>query len=99
MRGNQEKAPSMERQNLRLTESLSFRENRALSAHSRLRVIRRTQEERTNLPILPSPTDSDDDMEHMALSEAAKKWFKQHGLEGFLRIVEAPPHGEAEKVV
>ena len=38
-------------------------------------------------------------MEHMTLSQAAKKWFKQHGLEGFLRIVEAPPHGEAEKVV
>ena len=89
----------MERQNLRLAESLSFRENKALSAYKQLRVIRRTQEERTNVPILPSPTDLDDDMEHMALSEVAKKWFKQHGLEGFLRIVEAPPHGEAEKVV
>ena len=35
----------------------------------------------------------------MTLSEAAKKWLKQHGLQGFLRIVEAPLHGEAEKVV
>ena len=73
----------MRTQNLRLAESLSFRENIALSAHRRLRVIRRTQEERTCAPILPSPTDSDDEMEHMTLS----------------RIVEAPPHGEAEKVV
>ena len=38
-------------------------------------------------------------MDCMALSEAAKKWLKQHGLEGFLRIMEAPPHREAEKVV
>ena len=39
------------------------------------------------------------DMECMVLLEAAKKWLKQHGLEGFLRIVEAPPHGDAENVV
>ena len=38
-------------------------------------------------------------MDCMALSKAAKKWLKQHGLEGFLRIVEAPAHIEAEKVV
>ena len=34
----------------------------------------------------------------MALFETAKKWFTQHGLEGFLRIAEAPPHDEPEKV-
>ena len=38
-------------------------------------------------------------MECMAFLEAAKKWLKQYGLEGFLRIVEAPLHREAEKVV
>ena len=48
---------------------------------------------------LPTPTESNDEMDHMELSETAKKRFKQHALEGFLRIVEAPPHGEAEKVV
>ena len=35
----------------------------------------------------------------MVLSETAKKWLKQHGLEGFLRIVKAPLHREAEKIV
>ena len=35
----------------------------------------------------------------MALSETAKKWFTRHVLEGFLRLVEAPPHSEAEKVM
>ena len=32
-------------------------------------------------------------MEPMSLS-----WFTQHGLEGFLRIAEAPPHDEPGKV-
>ena len=34
----------------------------------------------------------------MELSEIAKKWFTQHGLEGFLQIIEAPPHNEPGKV-
>ena len=38
-------------------------------------------------------------MDHVVLSETTKKWFKQHGLEGFLRIVKAPPHGKTKKVV
>ena len=89
----------MEKENLRRAEFLSFHEHRDLSAHRRLRVIRREHAEHAGAPILPQPTDSEDDMECMVLSEAAKKWLKQHGLEGFLRIVEAPPHGDAENVV
>ena len=38
-------------------------------------------------------------MESMTLSETTNKWFKQHGLEGFVRKVEATTHDEAEKVV
>ena len=38
-------------------------------------------------------------MDPQTLSEAAKKWFRQHGLEGFLTIMEAPPHQEADKVI
>ena len=34
----------------------------------------------------------------MALSETTKKWFTQHVLEGILRVSEAPPHEDAEKV-
>ena len=33
----------------------------------------------------------------MALSEEAKQWLTEHGLEGFLRIVDAPPHAEPEQ--
>ena len=38
-------------------------------------------------------------MDPQTLSEAAKKWLRQHGLEGFLTIMEAPPHKEADKVI
>ena len=34
----------------------------------------------------------------MALSEISKKWFTQHGWEGFLRIPEAHRHEESEKI-
>ena len=38
-------------------------------------------------------------MDCQALTEAAKKWLSQHGLEGLLTIMEAPPHREAEKII
>ena len=62
-------------------------------------MIRRTPEATTSTPKLSTTTEIEDTLEPIALSEMAKKWFTQHGLEGFLRIVEAPPHEEAEKVV
>ena len=34
----------------------------------------------------------------MALSDAAREWFTKNGLEGFLRIADAPPHEEPEQV-
>ena len=38
-------------------------------------------------------------MDPQTLSEAAKKWLRQHGLEGFLTIMEARPHQEVDKVI
>ena len=35
----------------------------------------------------------------MAPSEEAKQWLTEHGLEGFLRIADAPPHDEPEQAV
>ena len=61
---------------------------------------RRTKEANianTDAPKLPSTTERDDKLEPMALSKRAKKWFTQHGLEGFLRVVEVPPHDEAKR--
>ena len=47
----------------------------------------------------PSSLDLEADMEPQTLSEAARKWFRQNGLEGFLAIMEAPPHREADRVI
>ena len=34
----------------------------------------------------------------MALSTTTREWFSKNNLEGFLRIADAPPHEEPEKV-
>ena len=34
----------------------------------------------------------------MALSNTAREWFTKNGLEGFLRIANAPPHEEPKQV-
>ena len=52
----------------------------------------------TDTPKLPTTTKTDDKLEPMTLSEKAKEWFTQHGLERFLRVAEAPLHDEVEKV-
>ena len=50
-------------------------------------------------PLSEKHTDSDkEDSGPMALSTAARKWFSKNSPEGFLRIVDAPPHEEPEKV-
>ena len=33
----------------------------------------------------------------MALSEEERQWLTENGLEGFLRIADAPPHEEPEQ--
>ena len=33
----------------------------------------------------------------MALSEETRQWMTENGLEGLLRIVDAPPHAEPEQ--
>ena len=66
-----------------------------------MKVIRRepTHTELTNAQPSLALTDLEEDMDCQTLSEAAKKWLRQHGLEGFLTIMEAPPHWEAEKII
>ena len=69
--------------------------NRRLQTHTG----KPTHAEPTNTQPSPALTDLEEDMDCQALSEAAKKWLRQHGLEGFLTIMEVPPHQEAEKIV
>ena len=33
----------------------------------------------------------------MALSEEARQWLTENGLEGLLRVVDVPPHAEPEQ--
>ena len=106
-----EKGAKMQRENTPRIETFFFREPRSTDAHRRLKIIRRepthtelphTEPPHTELPhTQPSPTlsDLDADMDCQTLSEAAKKWLRQHGLEGFLTIMDAPPHREADKII
>ena len=100
-RAGVKKGANMQKENPQRMETFSFREQRIPNAHKRLKVIRRkpTHTKLTNAQPLPAPTDLEEDMDCQALSEAAKKWLRQHGLEGFLTIMEAPPHREAEKII
>ena len=95
------KGANMQKENPQQMETFSSREQRIPNAHKRLKVIRRepTHTERTNTQPPPAFTDLEEDMDYQALSEAGKKWLRQHGLEGFLTIMEAPPHREAEKII
>ena len=106
-----EKGAKMQREKPPRMETFTFREQRSTNAHRRLKIIRREPTHREpphselslshSLHRQTSPTlsDLDEDMDCQTLSEAAKKWLRQHGLEGFLTIMEAPPHREAEKIV
>ena len=91
----------MQKENPHRMEAFTFREQRSTNAHRRLKIIRREPTHIEPPHTYPSPAlcDLDEAMYCQALSEAAKKWLWQHGLEGFLTIMEAPPHWEAEKIV
>ena len=39
----------------------------------------------------------EEDAGTMALSEEERQWLTENGLEGFLRIADAPPHEEPEQ--
>ena len=91
----------MQKENPHRMETFFFREQRIPNAHRCLKVIGRepTHRELTNAQPSPALTDLEEDMDCQALTEAAKKWLSQHGLEGLLTIMEAPPHREAEKII
>ena len=108
-----EKGARMHREKSQRMETFSFREPRSTEAPRRWKIIRREPAHREpprselslsrshshHHPTSPSQSDLDADMDPQTLSEAAKKWLRQHGLEGFLTIMEAPPHKEADRVI
>ena len=85
----------MELQKERVTEGISFREFSLLQARKDRRTLGHTE----HSPNSEKHTDSnEEEAGSMALSDKAKEWFTKNGLEGFLRIADAPPHEELEQV-
>ena len=81
----------MNLQKARTFEGITFREFSLWQAWKNRRIFRRTK--------LNTNADQHTDEEHtspMALSEEEKECLTKHRLEGFLRIVDAPPHDEQE---
>ena len=83
----------MELQKERLNEGISFREFSLWQARKDRRTLKRTD----HSPNSEKRTD-EEDAGPMALSNKARQWFTDNGLEGFLRITDAPPHEEPEQV-
>ena len=57
---------------------------------------RRTLRHREHSPNAESRTDKEE-AGTLALSDEARQWLTDNGLEGFLRIADAPPHEEPEQ--
>ena len=93
----------MQREKPQRIETFSFREPRRTDADRCRKIDRRElthrQPPHSELSLSPTLSDLDAEMDCQTLSEAAKKWLRQHGLEGFLTIMDAPPHREADRII
>ena len=76
----------------RLCEGITFREFSLWQACKNRRTLRHTEHN----PNTGQRTD-EEDAGSMALSEEARQWLTENGLEGFLRIADTPPHDEPEQ--
>ena len=72
-------------------EGLTFYEFSFTQAQKHRRAIRRT--EHTH----PDQQTPEEGSEPMALSDEARQWMTENGMEGLLRIADAPPHAEPEQ--
>ena len=74
-------------------EGLTFYEFSYTQAQKHRRAIRRTEHTHPD----PEQQTAEEGSEPMALSEEARQWMIENGLEGLLRIADAPPHAEPEQ--
>ena len=70
-----EKGANMQKENLHRMEAFSFHKLKIANAHRRLKIIKHEHAEPTNAPISPTLTNSEGEMDCIALSEATKKWL------------------------
>ena len=82
----------MNLQKAKTSEGIIFREFSLKQAQENGRAPRRTE-----LNFYTDQHTNKEDTGPMALSEEARQWLTEHGLEGFLRIADAPPHAEPEQ--
>ena len=73
-------------------EGITFREFSLKQARENGRAPRRTE-----LSFNTDQHTHEEDTGPMALSEEARQWLTENGLEGFLQIADAPPHVELEQ--
>ena len=83
----------MDLQKGRTCEGITFREFSLWQVRTNRRPLRRIELS----PYADQRTD-EENTGPMALSDEAKQWLTEHGLEGFLRIADAPPHDEPKHV-
>ena len=57
----------------------------------------RRPRKRTELTLYTDQHTDEENTGPMALSKEEKQWLTEHGLEGFLHIVDALPHDEPEQ--
>ena len=85
-------------QNHRPNEEFSFRERRLWKAQQSTQAFEHTEPSTHREKHNHNQESEEEDTSPMALSTATKEWFSKHGLDGFPRVVDAPPHDEPEKV-
>ena len=76
-------------------EGLTFYEFSYTQAQKHRRAIRRTEHTHPD----PDQQTTEEGSEPMALSEEARQWMIENGMEGLLRIADAPPHAVVKKTV
>ena len=82
----------MNLQKARACEGITFREFSLKQARENGRAPRRTE-----LSFNTDQHTNEEDTGPMALSEEARQWLTENGLEGLLRIADAAPHTEPEQ--
>ena len=85
-------------QNHRPNEEFSFQESRLWKAQQSTQAFEHTEPSTHREKHNHNQESEEEDTSPMALSTATREWFSEHGLEGFLRVADAPPHEEPEKV-
>ena len=74
-------------------EGLTFYEFSYLQAQKHRRAIRRTEHTHPD----PDQQTTEEGSKPMALSDEARQWMIENGLEGLLRIADAPRHAKPEQ--